>query len=354
MINRQNWLDIRDYLRHLEYNHHPATTKRARTHLRHLLEWADETSLPRARSVTPAYPAYLLTVRDDHKPGSLARASIVRALSAARLFLAWARVEWPGRYKSIPESWVQTLQPPYDLRLQNDLRIHEFFTLADLQQIAAVSTATLREQRAQAGACLLFLSGMRADALASLPLSCVDLTARHILQLPRLGVRTKNRKSAITYLLNLPDLLAPVQAWDARVRAVASPESLWYSTLTRDGMTLTQTVKAYAGRFDTVERDLHTICERAGVPYKSPHKLRHGHVVYALQHAKTMTEFKAVSQNIMHASVTITDQVYGAFTGQDVQNIIANLGSGTSPAGVGDKINELLALLQQMQGGLKP
>jgi integrase len=305
MINRQNWLDTRAYLHHLEYCRDPSTIKRARTHLRHLLEWADETALPRARTIDQAYPAYLLTVRDDHKPGSLARASIVRALSSARLFLAWARIEWPQRYKSITESWLQSIQPSHDMRLQNDLRIHEFYSLEDIQKIAAVSIETLREQRAQAGACLLYLSGMRADALASIPVSCVDLTARQILQLPRLGVRTKNRKSAITYLLNIPTLFTVVQAWDTRVRAVASPESLWYSTLTRDGMALTQTVKAYSGRFDTVERDLGLICARAGVPYQSPHKLRHGHVVYALKNARTIPPSPSPTRSTARSQVTM-------------------------------------------------
>ena len=40
--------------------------------------------------------------------------------------------------------------------------------------------------------------------------------------------------------------------------------------------------------------------EFADLPYKSPHKFRHGHAVYALQHAKTMADYKAVSMNLMH------------------------------------------------------
>lgn len=351
MIERRNWLDVRAYLAALEATRDPATLARSRTHLRHLLEWADDRPLPKARALDPAYPAYLLTARNDGKPGGLAPASIIRALSAARSFFSWARQEWPGRYKSISESWINTLQPARNLRLQNDIPLHEFYTLADMERLADVATETLREARAQAGACLLFLSGMRADALASLPISCVDLAAGQILQLPRLGVRTKNRKSAITYLLNLPDLLMPVRAWDARVRSAHPPDTLWYSTLSPDGMALIPRRKAVAGRVDTVENDLQIICDRAGLAYRSPHKLRHGHVVYALKQARTMVEFKAISQNIMHSSVVVTDQVYGAFTGAEVKSIIANLGRNDRAPKIGDNINELLALLQQIQGG---
>ncbi|RPH55702.1 MAG: hypothetical protein EHM81_14215, partial [Chloroflexi bacterium] len=196
MINRQNWLDTRAYLHYIEQGKDPATVKRARAYLRHLLEWADEASLTQARAIDPAFPTYLVTARDDGKPGPLSRSTIVRGLSAARLFFSWARAEWPGRYKSITESWINLLQPGRDLRLQNDLRIHEFYTLDEVRSLATVSVETLRERRAQAGACLLYLSGMRADALASLPIACVDLVNGQILQLPLMGVRTKNRKSA--------------------------------------------------------------------------------------------------------------------------------------------------------------
>lgn len=345
MINRQNWLDTRAYLAYLETGREPASIHRSRAHLRHLLEWADETPLTQARHVDPAYPVYLVTARADDKPGPLSRSSVVRGLSTARQFFAWARAEWPKRYKTISESWIRLLQPTRDLRLQNDLRVHEFYTLADISKIAAVSVETLREQRAQAGACLLYLSGMRADALASLPVAGVDLPNRQILQLPQMGVRTKNRKAAITYLLNIPALFDLVAAWDRRVRPL-SPVSLWYATLTTDGMSITETTQAYTGRFHAIEDDLRLICARAGVPYLSPHKLRHGHVIYALKRVKDLTEFKAVSQNVMHANIVITDQIYGAFTGDDIKNIIANLGQSTQPAGLGDKLDELIALLK--------
>ncbi len=61
----------------------------------------------------------------------------------------------------------------------------------------------------------------------------------------------------------------------------------------------------------------------AGVEAKSPHKIRHGHGVYGLKHAKTMEEYKALSQNMMHESVATTDKTYGVLIRDDVKNIIA-------------------------------
>ena len=349
MINRQNWLDVRAYLRFLERVRQdaPATVKRARAHLRHLLEWADETPLPNARKIDPVFSAYLLTARCDDKPIPLSAASMVKCMSNARLFFRFARTEWPHRYKHITETWIEMLRPPRDVRSKIGIFVHQFYELDDVLKIARVSTETLRQERAKVAVCMLFLSGMRADALASIPISCVDLVAGQLFQLPERGVRTKGRKSAITYLLKIPELHQVVEAWDRRVRSALSPDALWYSTLTRDGMALTETKHSVDGRFSVVEKDVSLICQIAGVPYLSPHKLRHGHVVYALRRTRTMAELKAVSQNIMHSSVVTTDQVYGAFTGNDIQTILNGLGENQDSPDILQKLDELLSLLKQ-------
>jgi site-specific recombinase XerD len=326
MINRQNWLDIRAYLHHIQRvrQNSQETVKRARAHLRHLLEWADETPLPAARKIDPTFPTYLLSARCDGKDQPLAPASISKCLTNARQFFSFARTEWPLRYKSISESWIELLYPPRSIRNSRIVR-REFWTLEDALKIASVSAETLREERGKVAVCMLFLSGMRASALASLPISCVDLPNRTIYQLPERGVHTKNHKAAITYLLEIPELLNVVEAWDRRVRAELPSSALWYSTLSRDGMRLTQTVTCFDGRNSVIEHDLRLICARANVHYLSPHKLRHGHVVFALKHSNNLADLKAISQNVMHASVVITDQIYGRLMNDDVQKTITSL-----------------------------
>jgi site-specific recombinase XerD len=340
MIHRQNWLDIRAYLHHMDRvrQNSPETVKRSRAYMRHLIEWANETPLPKARAIDPIFPAYLANK-------NLAPASITKGLSAVRQYFEFARAEWPTRYKRISESWISMLQPPRHLRLESRLPIRQFYSLDDVLKIASVSTETLRQERGKVAVCMLFLSGMRAEALASLPISCMHLAEHKIEQLPERGVRTKNRKAAITYLLPIQPLLDVCLQWDRRVRAL-SPESLWYATLTRDGMNITGTCKAFTGRHNAIERDVRLICEWAEVPYLSPHKLRHGHVVHALKNARDLADLKAISQNVMHASVTITDQVYGGLLDNDVRDIIGRLGD--SPAAT-DKIDEILSMLKQIQ-----
>ncbi|MBT7988631.1 MAG: hypothetical protein HN769_01975 [Anaerolineae bacterium] len=57
-----------------------------------------------------------------------------------------------------------------------------------------------------------------------------------------------------------------------------------------------------------------------------PHKFRHGFAVYALKLAKDIAALKAVSQNLMHSSISITDGVYGVLSDQDTKEQIASLG----------------------------
>jgi hypothetical protein len=63
-----------------------------------------------------------------------------------------------------------------------------------------------------------------------------------------------------------------------------------------------------------------------GLPYSSPHKFRHGHAVYALKLAKDIAELKAVSQNLMHANLSIINGVYGVLSELDVKRQIESLG----------------------------
>jgi site-specific recombinase XerC len=346
MINRQNYLDVRAYLRYCDQvrQNSPETVARNRAHLHHLLTWADSTPLPKSRQISPGFSNYILTARLDI-PGKLSPSSIKKGLEAARGFFTFARDQWPQRYHAITATWIESLQSPRGSRIESHLVEHQAYTLADVLKIVRVPVETLRELRGQVAAAMLFLSGMRAGALATLPISCVDLAKREIRQLPELGVRTKNRKAAVTYLLDIPELLALVDRWDRLVR-VNSPDSLWYATLTRDGMALTETTPAHAGRCDLVSRDLRPVCALAGVPYLSPHKLRHGFAVHALKLASNMSELKAISQNLMHSSVTITDSIYARLVNDDVRTIIGGLGKAT-PIPPDDRLDEILRLLRQ-------
>jgi len=92
---------------------------------------------------------------------------------------------------------------------------------------------------------------------------------------------------------------------------------------------------------------------KSGLAYHSPHKFRHGHAVYAIHLAKDIGALKAVSQNLMHSNLSITDGTYGAFSDRDVSKEISRLGGeGTGKAlAISPRAAELLANLLSELGG---
>ncbi len=156
--------------------------------------------------------------------------------------------------------------------------------------------------------------------------AAVDLPSRTIKQWPTLGVATKNGKSATTYLLDIPELLRVVETWDAIVRAQLPSTAIWYApVVSRWGEQVLSVDLPGANRDQAVAKRTRHLFETAGLPEQSPHKFRHGHAVYALQHAKTMADYKAVSMNLMHEDIRVTDGIYAPLLGNEVRQRIANL-----------------------------
>lgn len=354
MIHRQNWLDINTWLQYLDHVHgrHEKTIHKYRGHLRHLLEWADDVPFPNARHIDPVFPTYLITSRNDGKTTPLSYVSIYKTLVVTRAFFSFARNRWP-RYQKLSDGWIDLLYPNRMSKPEPKLDDHKYYTLEEVRAITSVAAETLHEARAQAAVAMLFLSGMRGDTLVSLPLQCVDLPNMRILQIPSMGPRTKNNKAAITYLLNIPDLLDVVRRWDDRLHDRGyAPDALWYAPLNHDGMDLYEESHAIEGRSVMVRDDVEIICKKLGVKYLSPHKLRHGHIVYARSFARSADDVKAVSQNVMHSNTMITDQVYGGLVANKVQSVITNLGTQPTESG---KLNtaEIMLLIEMLTAQLK-
>jgi integrase len=62
-----------------------------------------------------------------------------------------------------------------------------------------------------------------------------------------------------------------------------------------------------------------------GIP-SHPHKFRHGQAVYSIKVANIVTELNAISQNLKHSNLSITDGIYGILSREDQKNYITNLG----------------------------
>lgn len=318
MINRENWKKTEAFLKEREkMGRDRETVHQTRRFMRHLLEWAGEVPFEKARSIDPSFQTYLLTARNDGKTKQLSAASMKKACEYARVFLRWAKGEFPLLYRNLSLSWIDTIRPGTAKGLQSEYHEHEFWSLEDVRKIAALRTENVKEERDQAAVCFLFLSAMRAAAFVSLPVKAVDLQRYLVRQFPEMGVHTKNAKAAKTQVIRLPDLLAVVQAWDRKVRELGC--DLWYPRIDAWHRFVSKEVNLHwDSRTKMLNRGIQALCERAGIGYLSAHKLRHGHTVYMMRRVKDMKGLKVLSQNLMHSSVAITDGIYGRLVNDDM------------------------------------
>lgn len=329
MIYRGNYFDVQAYLDYQEklLQYSPKTIDRKWAHLRHLLNWADKNPFPTAHQIDETFPKYLLTARNDNQDKRLSPASMQRACLEARGLFEWAKMHMGIKYRRLPEPWIETIRPARASGVQSELHEREYYSLEEIRKLVSFGPERLIDERDRAAAAFVYLSGMRVSAFVSLPVGCVDIENREVDQLPSEGVKTKNSKAARTYLLPLDDLVEIANTWHKRVKKELGEDSLWYPVLSSDGTEwATETdIGSTESRRMSFSRGLKRLCKKAKLVYKSPHKLRNGHGVFGVKAARTIEEFKAFSQNMMHESMGITDRLYGRLAGDDVRNAISGL-----------------------------
>lgn len=352
MVNRGNYHLIQAYLDHLRAvkQLNDSTVGRYRCYLRHLLLWADDTSFNQISGVRPTFPDFLANGNADHPADPLAPMTLKKIVQTTKRFLTWSKLNHPRDFRNVSGAWIEDLCPPRHAQPEKE---HVFVTLEEALQLARVETEAgdLVRQRDQAAAALLYVSGMRAGALGSLPLQALDVSHREVKQWPSLGVKTKWGKSATTYLLEIPELLAVIERWDTCVRAQLPATAMWYTPIIiRWGEQILDTGPAGIHRSTAVGKRLRRLFVTAGLDCKSPHKFRHGHAVYALQRARTMADYKAVSMNLMHDDIRVTDGIYATLLGDEVRQRIAGLaGQPTALPSVDSDLAQLLRGLSKSQ-----
>jgi integrase len=303
----------------------PASLDRYRFYLRHLLLWAGEKDFKAVQDIRPTLPSYLASLPGKDGKGTLAGATQKKILDTSKRFYRWAKVTYPREMNNLPLVWNDTIRM---IRQPQATAENVFVSEDEVRQLIAYPVAQddLALLRDQAAAALLFLSGMRGGAFVTLPIAALDLENRTVRQWPELGVHTKNSKKASTFLLNIPDLLVPVRRWDAIVRPVLPPTTPWYAPIGHCwGEQSLSNEEPGKWRLNGLEKRLKLLFSLANLEFKSPHKFRHGHAVFGLLHAQTMADYKAVSMNLMHESIEVTDSIYAPILHSDVQERIANL-----------------------------
>ena len=294
-----------------------------------IMNWAGGRPLKNASSFEIPFPKFLINQRNSkNRPYS---AEYMKGIcSYTRRFFKWAKAHKYG-YKKIPEEWILKIKPEKTIE---DVQEIIFYSLEDVQRICELQPESMRLRRAIAALAFLLLSGMRISAFLTLPIKDVNLNAHTVKQLPADGVCTKYNKAAITTLLINKKLMRIIREWDDLVRFRCPLNSSWYARLNCKGnfdprliepMTMENkdVLKMRAlYPYSSFCKDLRKICKMAGVTYKSPHKARYGHIHLGFSKAKTAEERKAVSINVMHDSLTVTDEIYARMSSEQANRIL--------------------------------
>lgn len=346
MINRENYLLVREFLDYTK-TVKQRDTKTIHSYwvtLKHFLQWMDKRHVLEVEKIKPPFPEYMLHARNyqhvGEKPKEFKQLSpewMARAVLHARIFLQWLQTSKGMKIKS---AYIDTLEMRRSAGAQSKLTKREYWRLSDVEKIAALKPQSIAEKRDIAATCFIFLSGARVGAFVTLPFAAVDIEKSRIIQSPEIGVRTKNHKAAVTFLLPIESLMKPVREWHEYIAAHGGRDLLWYPAFKatiRMGENWDLEFERGGiegdnhGRQATFKAGLKVLCDRAGVEYLSPHKLRHGHGVYGVKNAKDISELKAISQNLMHENIGITDGIYGKLADDDLSEIISKFGKGKKP-----------------------
>lgn len=123
-------------------------------------------------------------------------------------------------------------------------------------------------------------------------------------------------------------------------------EGFWFAPLSPDTGEIDLICFTIGEHRETlVRKNLRAWMDKVGLPYHSPHKFRPGHVHYAMARAKTIEDYKAISLNVMHANMEITDQFYSVLNDNQVNERISSIGKVETPKEAIDQ--GLLALFQE-------
>lgn len=337
MIERKNYLLVKEYLGWKKEAVSDQSLTRIWFFLRHLLLWADEVFFGKPQFMKRnTFQNYLSNVKTQN--GLLSQESKKKILDYSRDFYKWAKDTYPRDFQSVKISWITSLKPIRNVErtMTTEARTvteQEMFTLLEkFQQSSMVDDIVYR--RDFTSAVFLYLSGQRAGAYVTTPINAINLEKNEVYQWPDVyGVKTKNLKKATTFLYQIPGLIEIVRDWDSYIRSVI-PEEAWntypwcapFNNKWGEKTIVLQPSEAKNRGANLIKR-FNKLFLNLDLEYKNPHSFRHGHAVYGLMHARTPAEFHAVSQNLIHNNSVITEEIYAGLQLNDRKRIISNLHS---------------------------
>jgi integrase len=204
----------------------------------------------------------------------------------------------------------------------------------------SIDPATEIDRRDRALIAFLLLSGMRDQAVATLPLGCFDRSILTVFQDPKQGVSTKFSKTIVTRLFEFDsDLVSYVTSWAeelATVHGFSPTDPLFPRTKVKQaegGLTfeVTGVEPVFWKGTNGIRKIVGGRSEAAGLDYYKPHSFRHAASHIAMARCSNAEQVKAVSQNLGHEHVGTTMMTYGTLDDHRVREVVGQMDFAAKP-----------------------
>lgn len=185
------------------------------------------------------------------------------------------------------------------------------------------------DMRDRALIALLLCTGMRINALITLPLKAVDIKNNCVRQYPALGVKTKFSKSILSYIFLFDnEMYTSIASWVTYLKEVKKIDDdmplFPKNKLLADDNTSFVDNKPWVDDV-SVKNMFKKRFQKCGVKYYPPHRLRDLSIRLGLLVSENGLHVKAVSQNVGHEKVATTLNQYCTFRPEQLGKVIKNL-----------------------------
>lgn len=257
-----------------------------------------------------------------------------------RDFFSWLCMR-PGYRRIIPSDIDYLKVSKKESRIAAQGPLKEF---PDIQYVLKLTSSIVIENeidlRDRAMISFLFLTGMRDQALITLPLGCVDEDRLRVYQLPSRGVMTKFSKNIVSKIFPFDEKLVQyICEWIEKLRTKGFEDSgpFFPKSLKSKGkdslayVKPSEVVPEFWSSTNGLRRIFKERAEKASMKYFNPHAFRHAAVNYAFKHSKNNLELKAISQSIGHEFVMTTISNYGNFTPSELFTCLEGIDFSSEP-----------------------
>jgi integrase len=296
-----------------------------------------------------------VTFKQRLADGGLSRATIHATVNAVRSFFRWLVLQ-PGHRSKIQLTDIEYLKlSAKDVRAAKAPRDRDFPTLPQVRRVVdQMPHKTEVERRDRALIAFTLLTGMRDRAIASLRLKHIDLDRMMVRQDPN-DVRTKFSKRIDTFFVPLgADLEAIVIEWVRYLREerlFGQNDPVFPRTAVGHDADMAFVELGIEPVFWETASPIREIFKRAflaaGVPYFSPHTLRHTLTHLVEKSAHSPESFMAFAQNLGHENPLTTFTSYGRVGTHRQGEVIRSLRFSEGEDDLADLAEKLAAKIRE-------